>query len=88
LTVGGVAGVSGAADSVVMNVTVADTTGSSFLTVWPTGAAQPTASNLNWVPGEVVPNAVTVKLGTSGQLSIFNNSGNVDVIADVAGWFG
>ncbi len=76
------------ATAVVLNVTVADTTGSSYLTLWPTGQSQPTASNLNWVPGEVIPNAVTVKLGTGGALGIFNNAGNVDVIVDAAGWFG
>ncbi len=87
VAVGGLVGVPATADSVVMNVTVADTTGSSFLTLWPNGQTQPTASNLNWVPGEVVPNAVTVKLGTTGHLSIANFAGNVDVIADVAGYF-
>ncbi len=87
VAVGGLVGVPSTADSVVMNVTVADTTGSSFLTVWPNGSSQPTASSLNWVPGEVVPNAVTVKLGTTGHLSMANHSGNVDVIADVAGYF-
>ena len=87
VAVGGLVGVPVAADSVVMNVTVADTTGSSYLTLWPNGQSQPTASNLNWVPGEVVPNAVTVKLGTTGHLSIANFASNVDVIADVAGYF-
>ncbi len=86
--VGGEGGVPLDAEAVVLNVTVADTTGSSYLTVWPKGQTQPTASNLNWVAGEVIPNAVTAKLGTSGEVSVFNSSGNVDVIADVAGWFG
>jgi len=76
------------AESVVMNTTVTDTTGSSFLTLWPAGQAQPTASSLNWTPGVTIPNAVTVKLGAAGKVSMFNLSGNVDVIADVAGWFG
>jgi hypothetical protein len=87
ITIGGQGGVNAAADSVVLNVTVADTTGSSFLTVWPSGASKPNASSLNWVPGEVIPNAVTVKLGTSGNISAFNHAGNVDVIIDVAGYF-
>ena len=37
MTVGGLVGVPAIADAVVLNVTVTDTTGSSFLTVWPTG---------------------------------------------------
>ncbi len=87
IAIGGLAGVPGGADSVVLNVTVADTTASSFLTVWPTGGTKPTASSLNWVAGEVIPNAVTVKLGTTGDVSAFNPGGNVDVIVDVAGYF-
>jgi hypothetical protein len=87
VAVGGLVGVPVDATAVVLNVTVADTTGSSFLTLWPTGAPQPTASSLNWVPGEVVPNAVTVKLGAGGSVSVFNFSGNVNVIVDVAGYY-
>ena len=88
VAVGGLAGVPTNADSVVLNTTVTNTTGSSFLTLFPAGAVRPTASNLNWAPGLTIPNAVTVKLGTAGALSVYNLSGNVDVITDVAGWFG
>ena len=88
IAVFGFGGVPADAESVVMNTTVTDTTGSSFLTLWPAGQAQPTASSLNWTPGVTIPNAVTVKLGAAGKVSMFNLSGNVDVIADVAGWFG
>ena len=41
LAVSGVAGVLAGADSVVANVTVTDTTSSSFLTIWPQGATRP-----------------------------------------------
>src|SRR4029077_7239279 len=44
-------------------------------------------SNLNFVAGQTVPNRVEVKLGTSGQVDIFNAAGTVHVIADVNGWF-
>ena len=87
ITVGGLAGVPADADAVVLNVTVTATTGSSFLTMWPAGQAQPTVSSLNWTPGRTIPNAVTVKLGAGGKISIFNLSGNADVIADVAGYY-
>jgi Fibronectin type III domain len=87
VSVGGQGGVDASADSVVLNVTAADTTGSSYLTLWPAGATKPTASSLNWTSGEVIPNAVTVKLGASGQISAFNLSNDVDVIIDVAGYF-
>jgi hypothetical protein len=74
--------------AVFLNVTVTDTTASSYLSVWPAGVARPTVSNLNWTPGVTVPNLVEVALGSGGQLSIFNFFGSVDVIFDVAGWVG
>jgi uncharacterized protein YkwD len=73
--------------AVVLNVTVTSPTAPSYLTVFPAGEAMPTASNLNYVPGQTVPNLVTAKLGSGGRLSIFNAAGSVDVIADVAGWY-
>jgi len=74
-------------DSVVLNVTVTNVPDASYLTVWPTGSPRPTASNLNMVAGDTVPNLVVAKLGTGGSVSFFNATGAVDVIADVAGYF-
>jgi hypothetical protein len=76
-------GVSG----VVLNVTATGPTAASFLTVFPAGASQPLASNVNFTGGQTVPNRVTVKLGTGGSVSIFNAAGSVDVVVDVGGWF-
>jgi uncharacterized protein YkwD len=73
--------------AVMMNVTVTGTTTPGFLTVFPSGEALPLASNLNFVGGQTVANAVAVKVGASGQISIYNSAGNTDVIADIAGWF-
>src|SRR5262249_5753026 len=58
-----------------------------FMTVWPTGVARPTASNLNFPAGRTEANSVTVKLGTGGKVDIYNESGSTDVIADVSGYF-
>jgi hypothetical protein len=76
-------GVSGA----ILNVTVTNTTASGALTVWPMGAAQPLASNLNWVAGQTIPNRVFIPVGTSGQVSVFNFAGSTDVVIDVSGYF-
>jgi hypothetical protein len=73
--------------AVVLNVTATNPTQQSFLTVWPTGATRPTASNLNFSPGQTVPNRVQVPVGTGGQVSIFNPAGSVDVVVDVGGYF-
>jgi hypothetical protein len=85
---GGSGDVAGNADAVLLNVTATNTTAPSFLTVWPSGQARPLASSLNWAPGATVPNAVSVKLGGQGKTSMYDNAGSVDVIADVAGWYG
>ncbi len=84
---GGATTVPASADAVVLNATVTGTSAYSFLTVWPKGDTQPTASNLNWKPGQTIPNAVTVKVGTSNSVSVFNNSGNANVIFDVVGYY-
>ncbi len=85
--VSGAGGVVSDADSVVMNVTVTSPTTAGFITVWPTGASMPTASNLNFAAGQTVPNLVISKLGSGGKVSMFNSSGSTDLIADVLGYF-
>ena len=73
--------------AVVLNLTATNTTASSFVTAYPAGVLRPNASNLNFVAGQTVPNRAIVKLGTGGQISLFNLTGNVDLVADVGGWF-
>jgi hypothetical protein len=88
VTVAGRGGVPGAAAAVALNVTATNPLGAGYLTVWPTGAARPTASNLNFVAGQTVPNMVIVPLGAGGQVSLFNGAGAAShVIVDVLGWF-
>ena len=74
--------------AVVLNVTVTNPTSSGYITAYPDGASRPTASNLNLVKGQTVPNLVVVKLGTGGRVSLYNGTGGtVDLIADVAGYY-
>jgi hypothetical protein len=73
--------------AVVLNVTVTNTTAASFLTVYPSDAPRPTASDLNWTAGLTVPNLVVVKLGADGKIALYNLAGSTDVIADVVGWY-
>lgn len=74
------------ASAVIANVTATNTTAWGFLTVWPAGAAQPATSNLNFLPGQNVPNLVMLKLGAGGQLAISNGRGSANVIVDVMGY--
>jgi hypothetical protein len=86
--VSGAGGVPASASAALLNFTVTDTTGNSFLTIWPQGGSKPLVSSLNWVPAQTIPNQVTAKLSAGGVASVFNLTGNVNVIADVAGWYG
>lgn len=41
-----------------------------FLTVWPAGADRPWASNLNFMPGQTMPNVVVVAVGQGPKLPL------------------
>ena len=86
VTGGGGVPASGVA-AALLNVTVTDTSASSYLTVYPEGEAQPLASNLNWTAGETVANRVLVPVGPTGQVTVYNQLGSTDVVVDVDGYF-
>jgi hypothetical protein len=73
--------------AVVLNVTATEPTDPTFVTVWPHGQARPLASNLNVSTGQTVPNLVIAKVGTNGEVALYNFAGSVQLVADVAGWF-
>jgi Fibronectin type III domain len=74
--------------AVVLNVTATNTVvAPSYVTVYPTGSARPLASNLNFLPGQTVPNRVVVKVGAGGSVDFYDAAGHTDIVADVAGWF-
>lgn len=75
------------ATAVVVNVTAVAGTAASLLAVYPAGTGQPTASNLNFAEGVVIPNLVAVTLGEGGAITIYNADGTVNVLADVEGYF-
>ncbi len=70
-----------------LTVTAVDTTGAGFVTVWPTGAARPEASNLNVTrAGEVRANTVTVRLGMAGSVDLYVQT-PTQLIVDLVGLF-
>jgi len=80
-------GVPANARAIVGNLTVTETNDVGFLTAYPAGLAQPpTASNLNWAPGQTIANAATVKLGASGRISLYVERSSAQVIVDVVGY--
>jgi Zinc carboxypeptidase len=70
-----------------LTVTAVATSGAGFVTVWPTGASRPEASNLNVTrAGEVRANTVTVRLGTAGSVDLFVQT-PTQLIVDLVGLF-
>ena len=57
------------------------------MTVYPDGTDRPTASNLNVSAGQVIPNMVLARIGAEGTVMMYNNVGNIDLVADVVGYF-
>jgi hypothetical protein len=73
-------------DAVVLNVTAVEPSGAGFVTVYPSGQPIPTASNLNFTAGAVVPNLVTVRVGADGQICLYTST-NAHLVVDIAGYF-
>jgi hypothetical protein len=71
-----------------LNVTVVPPGYLGFLTIWPYGAARPSASTLNDYLGTVVANAAIVPAGndTSGSVDVFVND-PTDLIIDINGYY-
>jgi hypothetical protein len=85
--VAGRGGVPGNASAVVLNVTATQPSTGGYFTVWPRGADQPLASNVNFTAGQTIPNLVVAKVGANGQVSFYNNQGSTHAIVDVLGFF-
>ena len=81
--------IAGNAQAIVGNATVVNTTpgaGSGFVTLFPSGASRPTVSNLNYVPGQIVPNSFVVGLGSDGAFQVYALT-SLHFIADITGYF-
>jgi alpha-tubulin suppressor-like RCC1 family protein len=74
--------------AVVLTVTGVTPTAPTFWTVFPSGGTRPLASSLNLTPGDIRPNQVTVTLSADRKVDLYNNSGNVHLVADLAGHYG
>ena len=78
--------------AVVANLTGVVGTAATVFTLFPSDAARPRASDLNPSAGEVIANLAIVGLSTTvsdldGDVSLYNNLGDINAILDVAGWF-
>jgi hypothetical protein len=86
LAVTGANGVPAEPSAVVLNVTATESEGAGFVTVWPCGQSKPLASNLNYVPGQSIPNVVVVKPGAGGKVCLYALT-RAHLVADLQGWF-
>lgn len=74
------------ATAAALNVTVVSPDGSGFVTVFPCGVAQPNASNLNYIRGDIVANNVTAPIGENGRVCL-TSLVETNVVVDISGWF-
>ena len=79
-------GIPAAAQAYSLNVTVVPRGRLSYLTLWPSGEAQPLVSTLNSFAGIVVANAAIVPAGAGGGVNVFVTD-PTDVIVDIDGYF-
>ena len=84
---GGSSTVPANAMAVVLNVTAVSPTQQTFITAYPTGEDRPLASNVNPAKDDIVPNLATVKVGSGGNVTLYNAVGTTNAIVDVMGYF-
>jgi hypothetical protein len=69
-----------------INVAAILPAGDGFMTVFPTGTPQPTASDLNFLGGETIANALIVPAGAGGSIDVFVNV-TTNMILDINGYY-
>jgi len=83
----GTRGVPASATAVVLNVTATGVTAATDVRAYPAvSSAVPTVSNLNLAPGATRANLAIVKAGNDGRVRVRNAGGQLQLIADIAGY--
>lgn len=77
-------GVSG----VIVNLTAVGPNGRGNLRLSPAGRGRVPTSNVNYLPGETVPNLVVCELGDGGRITVEAASSACHVVGDVFGYVG
>jgi hypothetical protein len=81
-------GVPAGATAVVLSLTGTGPSASqTFVTAFPDGTTRPGTSDLNLVRGETRSNLAVVPLSSAGRLSLYNEAGTTQVVADVLGYY-
>src|SRR6202023_4293759 len=82
----GIGGIPAGATAAVLNVTVANPGAPGYLPASPQGGTAPTASNLDYLAGQVRANRVIVPLSAGGLFTVYS-SARADVVVDVSGYY-
>ena len=86
IQVAGRCGVPLDAAAVAIGMIAVEARGTGFATAWPAGPGRPTASNLNFAPGNTVANSAVVQLGSSGAIDVYL-SADAALVVDVTAAF-
>jgi N-acetylneuraminic acid mutarotase len=79
-------GIPSTAAAYSLNVTVVPNGALGYISMWPTGQAQPLVSTLNSLDGRIKSDAAIVPAGTGGAVSVFATDAT-NVILDINGYF-
>ncbi len=84
--VAGSCGVPATAQAVVLTTTVVPVTSLGYLSLWPSGSAQPLVSTLNADDEVITSNMAIVPMSSSGAISAYASSAT-HLILDISGYF-
>jgi uncharacterized repeat protein (TIGR01451 family) len=85
--IGACPGIPASARAIVGNATVVNAiSNGGFITLFPSSAPQPNASNLNFTANQIIPSSFTIGLGADGAFNIFASAAT-HFIVDVTGYY-
>src|ERR1700737_924147 len=87
LPLSGQCGIPSGAIAVSLNITVTNTQGPGFISIYPQGGVTPLVSTLNYVAGQTVANAAVVPLGSGGGVTVVAGVSGTDLIIDTNGYY-
>ncbi len=82
-------GLPAGASVALMNVTVVDTVGVGYLTLFAHGASRPNTANVNWyAASQILNNSATSQVGSTGEIDVYCfTSGSTQFTIDVFGFY-
>jgi hypothetical protein len=72
--------------AVALSVAVVAPSATGYLSVYPTGAPQPTTSSINYFTSTTLANLIVANVGAGGQVDIYVNT-TTHVLADAVGYY-